>query len=158
MIVVNRAMPSVPDVGRLAMFYALSWLYLMVFALMGMVTVLVTCRRSLALLSAMGAWLVVTFVVPQITSGLRPTQSLNPIVEPASTSQTFFRFTSKARPYALVEQYNAASGTILRTAAGEPVIDTARRIAPLAFAAIALAGVTVALVRRHDHSRGSSNE
>lgn len=158
LIVVNRAMPSMPDVGRLAMFYALSWLYLMVFALIGMATVLVTRRRSLALLSAMGAWLVITFVMPQITSGLRPTQSLNPIVEPASTSQTFFRYTSKARPYALVEQYKAASGTILRTAAGEPVMDTAWRIAPLAFAAIALAGVTVALVQRHDYSRGSSNE
>jgi ABC-2 type transport system permease protein len=73
LLVVNHTI-AVGDFGRLGLFYALSWLYLMVFALIGMVTVLMTRRRSIALLSAMGAWLVITFVIPQFTSGLRPTQ------------------------------------------------------------------------------------
>jgi len=158
LIIVNRSLPAGADLGRLAAFYTLSWLYLMVFALIGMVTVLATRRRSLALLSAMGAWLVITFAVPQITSGLRPTQSLNPIVDPAGTSQAFFRYTSNIRPYSLVEQYKAVSGTILRTAATEPTGDTVRHIAPLVAAVVALVVAVVVLVQRHDYSRGSSNE
>jgi ABC-type transport system involved in multi-copper enzyme maturation permease subunit len=158
LVIVDRALPATGDLGRLVLFYALSWLYLMVFALIGMVTVLVTERRSLALLSGMGVWLVVTFVLPQVTSGLRPTQSLNPITDPASTSQAFFRVTSKARPFSVVEQYKEASGRILQTTSAESTMHTLGRIAPL----LALFGVlimsTVTLVQRHDYSRGSNGE
>ncbi len=156
--IVNRTMPTGADLGRLAAFYALSWLYLMVFVLIGMVTVLVTRRRSLALLSAMGAWLVITFAFPQITSGLRPTQSLNPIVDPASTSQAFFRFTAKARPYSIVEQYKAASASILRTAGTESTTSILRQVAPLLGLSIVLAVVGIGLVDRHDYSSGSNDE
>jgi len=156
--IVNRTMPTGADLGRLAAFYALSWLYLMVFVLIGMVTVLITRRRSLALLSAMGAWLVITFAFPQITSGLRPTQSLNPIVDPVSTSQAFFRFTAKARPYSVVEQYKAASASILRTAGTESTTSILRQVAPLLGLSIVLAVVGIGLVDRHDFSRGSNDE
>jgi ABC-type transport system involved in multi-copper enzyme maturation permease subunit len=156
--IVNRAMPTGADLGRLIAFYALSWLYLMVFVLIGMVTVLITRRRSLALLSAMGAWLVITFAFPQITSGLRPTQSLNPIVDPVSTSQAFFRFTAKARPYSIVEQYKAASASILRTAESESTTSILRQVGPLLGLWIVLAVVGIGLVDRHDFSRGSNDE
>ena len=157
LLVVNRTIASA-DLGRLLMFYGLSWLYLMVFALIGMVTVLMTRRRSIALLSAMGAWLVITFVIPQFTSGLRPTQSLNPITDPASTSQTFFKITSKLRPYSIVEQYKQASGQILHTATAESVGHTIQRIMPIAGVAVALVLVTVRLVQRHDFSRSANSE
>jgi ABC-type transport system involved in multi-copper enzyme maturation permease subunit len=101
LLVVNHSVPAAGDIGRLSLFYGLSWLYLLMFALIGMVAVLATRRRSLALLSAIGAWLVVTFVVPQFTSGLRPTSSLNPIIDPVSTSQRFFQITSLARPFSV---------------------------------------------------------
>ncbi len=158
LLIVNRTWPSGADLGRLGAFYALSWLYLMVFVLIGMVTVLITRRRSLALLSAMGAWLVITFAFPQITSGLRPTQSLNPIVDPVSTSQAFFRFTAKARPYSIVEQYKTASASILRTAASESTASIVRQIAPLLVLTIILMLVGIALVDRHDYSLGSNDE
>ena len=87
LLVVNHSL-SAPDLGRLALFYALSWVYLMTFVLIGAVTVLATRSRSLALLAALAVWLVATFAVPQVTSGLRPTQSLNPVIEPVGTSQT----------------------------------------------------------------------
>ena len=157
LLVVNRAIAGA-DLGRLLLFYGLSWLYLMVFALIGMVTVLMTRRRSIALLSAMGAWLVITFVIPQFTSGLRPTQSLNPITDPASTSQTFFKITSKLRPYSIVEQYKQASGRILQTATAESLGQTVQRILPIAGVAVVLVLLTVRLVQRHDFSRSANSE
>lgn len=157
LLVVNHALTGAA-VARLGLFYALSWLYLMVFALIGMVAVLLTRRRSIALLSAMGAWLVITFVIPQFTSGLRPTQSLNPITDPASTSQTFFKITSKFRPYSIVEQYKQASGRILQTATPEPLGQSIQRVLPIAGLAILLAGLTIILVQRHDFSRSANSE
>lgn len=157
LLVVNRTIAGA-DLGRLLLFYGLSWLYLMVFALIGMVTVLMTRRRSIALLSAMGAWLIITFVIPQFTSGLRPTQSLNPITDPASTSQTFFKITSKLRPYSIVEQYKEASGRILQTASAESLGQTIQRILPIAGVAVVLVLLTIRLVQRHDFSRSANSE
>ena len=157
LLIVNRTIAGA-DLGRLLSFYGLSWLYLMVFALIGMVTVLMTRRRSIALLSAMGAWLVITFVIPQFTSGLRPTQSLNPITDPASTSQTFFKITSKLRPYSVVDQYKQASGRILQTAPTESLGQTIQRVLPIAGLAIVLALLIIRLVQRHDFSRSANSE
>lgn len=158
LVVVNQAPPTVADIGRLVVFYALSWLYLMLFALVGMLTVLATRRRSLALLSALGVWLVLTFVVPQFTSGLRPTSSLNPISNPVSLSQPFFDLTARARPVSVSEQYKAASVQILQTENPEPVTVTAGRVLPIAVVTALLGLLTVGLVRRHDYSRSTADE
>lgn len=157
-VLVNRATPSVGDVGGLASFYAVSWLYVQLFALVGMVTVLVTAKRSLALLGAMGVWLVLTFAVPQFTSGLHPTASLNPVVDPVSTSQTFFRVTANLRPLSVAEQYRAASSQILELAPPEPAGTTALRILPIAGALGLLAVAATGLVNGHDYSKGSSDD
>lgn len=158
LLLVNGAVPSIGELRRLALFYGLSWLYLLLFALVGMVTVLVTRRRSLALLTAMGVWLVLTFAVPQFTSGLRPTSSLNPITDPVSTSQPFFDVTAKARPFSVSEQYKTASAQILGTSSGEPASDTALRVLPLAVSVAGLGLLTTRLVRRHDYAKGSSDD
>ncbi len=157
LLVVNHSVAAA-ELGRLGLFYALSWLYLMVFALIGMVAVLMTRRQSMALLSAMGGWLVITFVIPQFTSGLRPTQSLNPITDPAGTSQAFFRITSKLRPYSVVEQYKEAGGRILQTATAESVGATIQRIVPIAVLVLVLAVLTVRLVQGHNFSRSANSE
>lgn len=147
--------PTVSDLTRLAGFYLLAWCYLMVFALVGAVSVLITRRRSLGLLTAIGVWLTITFAVPQFTSGLRPTQSLNPIVDPVSTNQTLFRVTSHARPYSIAEQFKEAAGRVLATASPEPAADTWLRITPLAVTLLALVAITWWLVGRHDYSRSN---
>ncbi len=157
LFVVNHTI-AVGDFGRLGLFYALSWLYLMVFGLIGMVTVLSSRRRSIALLAAMGAWLVLTFVIPQFTSGLRPTQSLNPITDPSSSSQTFFKVTAKLRPYSVVEQYKEASGRVLQTATAESLDRTILRILAIVGLVLVLALVNVRLVQRHDFSRSAVDE
>lgn len=158
LLVVNRAVPALADLGRLGLFFALSWLYLVLFALVGMVTTLAARRRSLGLLAAMGVWLVLTFAVPQFTSGLHPTASLNPINDPVSTSQPFFDATAKARPFSVSEQYKTASAHILGTAPAEPAADTARRVLPTAVGIAGLGLLATRLVRRHDYSKGASDE
>lgn len=156
--VVNHAIPAAADLGRLVAFYLLVWLYLTVFNLVGAVCVLVARRRSLGLLSAIGVWLVVTFAVPQVTSGLRPSQSLNPIVDPVSTSQTFFRLTHPARSYSIAEQFKEASGRILQTAPSEPALHTAGRIVPILTAALLTATVMARVIARHDYSRSTPDD
>lgn len=155
---VNSQMPTLAELSRVALFYGLSWLYLMVFALIGMVTVLLTTKRSLALLAAMGIWLVISFAVPQFTSGLNPVASLNPVLDPVSTSQAFFRFTANARPLSLVEQYKSASAQILATAPAESTGATLLRVLPIGGTAVLLGAAATGLVRRHDYSKGSSDE
>ncbi len=158
LVIVNRVFPSAGDVARLGLLFGLSWLYLMVFVLVGMVTLLVTGRRSLGLLSAMGVWLVVTFAVPQFTSGLRPSQSLNPIVDPISTSQTFFKLTRRTRAFSITEQFKEVSTRLIRTAPAEPTTDTIIRVLPIAAAFLVLCAIAFHLVQQHDFSRSNSGE
>jgi ABC-type transport system involved in multi-copper enzyme maturation permease subunit len=156
--IVNHSIPSIGDIGRLAVFYGFSWLYLMIFALVGAIALLSTGRRSLGLLAAMGAWLIVTFAVPQFTSGLRPSQSLNPIVDPISTSQNFFKITRRARPFSIAEQFKEASARILHTGSSETVTTTLVRVAPILALAALLFALTIFLVQRHNFSRSNSGE
>ena len=157
LLVVNHRITT-HEFARLALFYGLSWLYLMVFALIGIVAVLITRRRPIALLVAMAAWLVITFAIPQLTSGLRPTQSLNPITDPVSTSQTFFKITSHARPWSVVEQYKQASGHILGTGVNESVAQTMQRVLPIAGLLLVLILFSIRLVSRHDFSGSGNND
>lgn len=152
LVIVNGAVPGGGDFGRLALFYGLSLAYLMLFALIGMASALLTSVRSLSLLAAIGVWLVLTFAVPQVTSGLRPTASLNPVSDPVSTSQRFFKVTSRARPFSVSEQYKLASSQILETAAPETIGRTLGRVAPILGLLGLSALLALGLVRRHDYA------
>jgi len=158
LVMVNGSVPSAAELGRLGLFYGLSWLYLLLFALIGMVTVLATRRRSLGLLAALGVWMVLTFAVPQFTSGLRPTASLNPVTDPVSTSQPFFGATAHARSFSVSEQYKQAAAQILETGTAEPWSDTGRRVLPLLGALVGVGLLTGGLARRHDFSTGPSGD
>lgn len=158
LLVVNGVVPTAPQLVRLAGFYLLALLYLVMFALVAMVAVLLTSRRSLALLSALGAWLVVTFVVPQFTTGLRPTASLNPLSVPVGTSQTFFDVTAHVRFLSLSEDFKNASGQILATSPPESVATTLGWVAPVIVVVVGLSALALVLVRRHDYSRSAADE
>lgn len=157
LLIVNRTLNG-PDLARLTGFYALSWAYLVVFALIGMLTALLIRRRSLALLSAIAVWIVVTFVLPQFVSGLRPTQSLNPLSEPAGLSQGFFRITHLAQPISLVEGYKDAASSILRTTPTTTAAETALSVLTILIAAATLALLVLWRIQRHDYSRSASDE
>jgi ABC-type transport system involved in multi-copper enzyme maturation permease subunit len=74
MLVVNHHTPSIFEIFKLSLFYGLSFLYLMLFALIGLSAALMTRSQSLSLLGSIGVWIVISFVVPQFASG--PSRSM----------------------------------------------------------------------------------
>jgi ABC-type transport system involved in multi-copper enzyme maturation permease subunit len=154
LVIVNGNMPTIGELGRLAVFFLISLAYMLAFALIGMAFAIASRSRSLSIVAALGVWLVLTFVVPQVTSGLRPTTSLNPITDPVSTSQSFFHATAHARPISVSEQYKRVSATALQTAPAEPLTRSAGRVLPIIALAALLTLLVRRLVARHDYSRG----
>lgn len=155
---VNGSMPTAAEYARLGLFHLVTWLYLAVFALVGMAGVLLVERRSLALLASMAVWLVITFAIPQFTSGLNPVSSLNPVTEPVSTSQPFFAATAHARGLSVFEQYKSAGAHILQTAPAEPAGTTVLRLLPLVASAAGLALLVDRKAQTHDWSKGAGDE
>lgn len=150
---INSGIPTAQEVLRLAAFYSLSGLYLLMFVLIGMVSALLLRSQSMALLAAVAVWVLITFATPQFTSGLRPVASLNPVTDPVTLSSSpFFKATSKAKPISVNEQYKALSTRILTEGSAVRPGDSAGKLAPIAGLAAALAGWASLLVRRHDFS------
>jgi ABC-type transport system involved in multi-copper enzyme maturation permease subunit len=156
--IVNSSFPTAAEIGRLALFYGLSLVYMLLFALVGVTTALLVEGRSLALLVALGVWMIVTFMVPQFTSGLRPTASLNPVVDPVSTSQRFFEITSHARAFSISERYREASTSILQTAPGRTNTDNLDAALMLTVLLAVLVVLTSLLVNRLNLSEQGSHD
>jgi ABC-type transport system involved in multi-copper enzyme maturation permease subunit len=156
---INRDVPTFPELVRLALFYALSGLYLFLFVLVGSVAALLTRSQSMALFVAVAVWVLVTFATPQFTSGLRPVASLNPVADVVTTTNSaFFRATSKAKPIAVNEQYKALSTRILTEGSRLEPAKTAGQLAPIAAFTLLLAAWTARLVRRHDFSEEAARD
>ena len=150
---INRGLPTGPELLRLTLFYGLSGLYLLLFVLIGTVAALLTRSQSMGLFAGVAVWVLVTFATPQFTSGLRPVASLNPVTDPVSvSSSTFFRATSRAKPIAVNEQYKALSTRILTVGSGLEPAKTATQLAPIGVFLLLLGGWANLLVRRQDFS------
>jgi ABC-type transport system involved in multi-copper enzyme maturation permease subunit len=157
--IIHGTVPAGADMLRLSAFFALSALYLIVFALIGMVTALLSRSQSVALLAAVAVWIVITFMAPEFTSGLHPTASLNPLNEPISASGSgFFSATSLARPGSVSEQYKMLSGEILTPGGGISLASVAGHILPLLILLGMLAGAANLLLARHDFSRDAARD
>lgn len=146
--IVNGSPPTAVELGRLGLFFVLSLAYMVVFALIGMATALAVRGRSLALLVALGIWMIVTFMLPQFTSGLRPTASLNPIVDPVNPSQMFFQLTAYLRPLSISEQYRAASGSMLQLSPDGSLTSGLLQVLPIGALLMGLGVLSAALVER----------
>lgn len=159
---INHGPPTVSEFERLIAFYVLSGLYLLLFALVGMIAALLTRSQALGLFAAVAVWALITFATPQFTSGLRPVASLNPVTDPIAASHSgFFRATARAKPLAVNEQYKALSTRLLSQ--GNVVLGarsgrTAAQLAPL-IVSLALLGLWARrLVRRLDVSEESARD
>lgn len=126
--------------------------------LIGAVAALLTRSQSIALFAAVAVWVLVTFATPEFTSGLRPVASLNPVTDPVTSSSTFFRATSKAKPISVNEQYKALSSRILTEGSSPRPATTAGELAPIAILALLLGGWANLLVRRHDFSEEAARD
>jgi ABC-type transport system involved in multi-copper enzyme maturation permease subunit len=156
---INGGPPTLGELGRLVAFYGLSWAYLLLFVLVGMIASLLLRSQSMALLAAMAVWVLVTFATPQLTSGLRPVASLNPVTDPVAVSNSpFFAVTARAKPASVGDQYKALSSTILTEGGGIRVSTTLGRLAPIAGLGLLLTGWAGVLVQRHDFSEEAARD
>lgn len=67
------------DVGHLLVFFFMSFLYMLFFALCGLYFSIIAKSESLALFIPIFVWVAITFVLPELATGLTPTALLNPI-------------------------------------------------------------------------------
>ena len=101
---------------RLIGFYGASMLYMLAFALLAAVCALKFQTESMALLVPVAVWLVLTFVLPQVTANISPMAALNPLSATAALlSGPFFAATDTfLGPLSLAEAYRSLSAELLQ--------------------------------------------
>ena len=101
---------------RLIGFYGASMLYMLAFALLAGVCALRFRTESMALLVPVAIWLVLTFVLPQVTANISPLAALNPLSATAALpSGPFFAATDTfLGPLSLAEAYRSLSAELLQ--------------------------------------------
>jgi len=103
------------DVMRIAGFYGLSLVYLAGFSFLGLSFALTRNTTTIALLSPIIIWLAITFVLPELTSALYPTASLNPVLPQTDILQstTLNAIHTAVYPLSISEQFKVVTGDIL---------------------------------------------
>lgn len=101
--------------SKLAVFYGMSGLYLLVFGFLGMWFGAAAKSETVGLLIPVTVWLTLTFVLPQITSNINPVAALNPVSALAEApASAFFQVTGWALgPFSLAEAYRVISAQLL---------------------------------------------
>ena len=101
--------------SKLAVFYGMSGLYLLVFGFLGMWFGAAAKSETVGLLIPVTVWLTLTFVLPQITSNINPVAALNPVSALAEApASAFFQVIGWALgPFSLAEAYRVISAQLL---------------------------------------------
>jgi ABC-type transport system involved in multi-copper enzyme maturation permease subunit len=108
------------EILKLSGFYAISLVYLLIFSMVGLYFAIYSDGESIALLIPIIIWVLITFVIPQITSSLVPTALLNPTnIQAAAPHSNFFHILQIViRPFSISESYKEISGILLETNSG----------------------------------------
>jgi ABC-2 type transport system permease protein len=108
------------EILKLLGFYAISLVYLLIFSMIGLYFAIYSEGESIALLIPVIIWVLITFVLPQITSALVPTALLNPTnIQTVTPHSNFFHILQIViRPFSISESYKEISGILLETNAG----------------------------------------
>jgi ABC-type transport system involved in multi-copper enzyme maturation permease subunit len=108
------------EILKLSGFYAISLVYLLIFSMVGLYFAINSDGESIALLIPVIIWVIITFVMPQITSSLVPTALLNPTNIQAVTphSNYFHILQIVIRPFSISESYKEISDILLETNSG----------------------------------------
>jgi ABC-type transport system involved in multi-copper enzyme maturation permease subunit len=103
------------DMIHLFSFYGFSWVYLLGFAFIGFGSALVKEDEVMALLIPIIFWVTITFVLPEMTSALYPTGSLNPTLPQTDILQSppLQMMHNAVYPFSISEHYKEAAATIL---------------------------------------------
>ncbi len=149
---------SVAEYVALIIFYFASFMYLLFFVLVGMISAMLLSSRLVATLSAIGVWVMVTFILPQIVSGVSPVASLNPVSQAiAYQNSQFFQFTSWFSFMSFAESYKHIAGGLLGVSSSN-LLDALRFAVPITAAITALYVLTVKAAGAMSTYEGGSYE
>ena len=112
------AITAVPLSGdltaRLLGFAGASWLLLMVFAIIGMISGLFARRESTAFLAPFVVWSGIAFVLPQLGTAARPVALLNPVPATPAAGDSFTALSALTGPFAITEQFKTTASVLLQ--------------------------------------------
>ena len=98
----------------LAGFLVLAWLFLLPFNCLGFICGAVSRRESGALLAPILAWVVLTFVMPQLGTAEHPVALLNPVPAQLAAQGSFFEMNRAVlRPLSLSDRFKDISASLL---------------------------------------------
>ncbi len=114
------------EILKLSGFYAISLVYLLIFSMVGLYFAIDSDGESIALLIPVIIWVLLTFVMPQITSSLAPTALLNPNnIQAATPHSNFFHILQMIiKPFSISESYKEISSILLEANSGINTIST----------------------------------
>lgn len=106
---------SLGAVGQVALFYLLSFVYLLGFSFVALALALSLRNPTSAMLYGLFLWMIVTFALPELGSALYPTSSLNPVLPPSTVtdSSLLSLVHTVTYPFSVSEHYKTLSGTTL---------------------------------------------
>lgn len=105
------------EIIRLGLFYLLSLMYMLIFAMMGLLFAIILPTESLALLAPIIIWVVVTFIFPELTTGQNPVALLNPtnITQAAPQGAFFTLMHTVLTPFSIEQHYTGLAQPLLET-------------------------------------------
>ncbi|MCL4338445.1 ABC transporter permease [Patescibacteria group bacterium] len=105
------------EAAKLFSFYIVSFLYMFIFSMLGLIFSIILPTESLTLLVPMIFWVAVTFIIPELTTGQNPVALLNPTNIIQTTSQgPFFNFMHTVlSPFSVEQHYTTISQPLLET-------------------------------------------
>ncbi|WNM23905.1 ABC transporter permease [Demequina capsici] len=134
-------------------FGVLTWLLLVGFAGIGVLSGRLLRRERTALLAPVVVWAVIAFVVPQLGTAARPVSLLNPVPLPAQASGAFAWLSQALSPLAITEHFKTSSAALL----GSPYTGSAL-VSALVVAGFACIALAAAILIRADRTTGGTHE
>lgn len=111
---VTGQVPSPADGARIFGLYAVAWLFMMPFVLLGMLAGLYAASGTSALLVPILIWSVMIFVLPLLGTAAHPVSLLNPVASPPAPQTGFFAVTGALTgPLSLGEQFKHVASLVL---------------------------------------------
>lgn len=103
------------DLMYLALFLLAGWAYITTFGFIALGAASRMTGTASGLIAATIVWLVITFVLPELTANVHPTAAINPVSTLAPTPDTtFFHFMATVLgPFSLSEAFAWMSGSLL---------------------------------------------
>jgi ABC-2 type transport system permease protein len=144
---INRSPLGWDDTARMAAFALVSWVLLLTFALLGMLSGIRSKQETTALLVPFVVWSVIAFVLPQLGTAARPVSLLNPVPAVAPKGGYFDVVSGITRPLSITEQFKNVSGAILGDTSAEG--DATGGVIVLLASLVIMTIVVIATPRNH---------